>query len=67
MKRFKDLKVGEVFFFIGEQIYPGIARGPWKKTSTRKYVHTSTFMECRVGSINVEVFGGESKVIKEGE
>lgn len=71
MLRFKDLRVGEVFRFESEASYPewGLCKGPWRKTSARKYesldkrVHTRKYglcqMVCTVGSINAEVVRAE--------
>ena len=56
--RFKDLEIGEVFIFTS-QLSPrmGLARGPWRKISPRKYshLHDETLHNIQVGSINVNV------------
>lgn len=55
--KFRDLNINDVFWFCSEFTMPlsGAKVGPWKKVSSRKYVHHYDGMECRVGSINTEV------------
>jgi len=55
--RFRDLDVKECFIFKRESDEPnsGLATGPWRKVSARKYQHIETGMMCRIGSIDVEV------------
>lgn len=56
--RFKDLKVGDVFIFTSQLDYrTGMARGPWRKISPRKYshLHDDALSNIQVGSINVTV------------
>lgn len=57
---FKRLPVGAEFRFASEKDFgpaSGLARGPWKKISDRKYVHAfeSPAVAHRVGSASVEV------------
>jgi hypothetical protein len=56
-KTFKQVNVGEEFTFLSEVTMPysGMKKGPWRKISARKYVHVEDGMECRVGSVNVQV------------
>jgi hypothetical protein len=59
---FADLRVGETFEFsaVREFPYSGMARGPWVKTSARKYARPGmqchVGSECRVGSVKAGVF-----------
>ncbi|MCP5006542.1 MAG: hypothetical protein GY941_21770 [Planctomycetes bacterium] len=70
--KFRDLKIGQVFEFDHTGFeYSGLEPGPWRKTSSRKYIkHTNPFsadihernlhqrwcsLDCQVGSINVAV------------
>ena len=55
--KFKDLTIGTVFEFASmkEWYSLGRKRGPWRKTSVRKYEHTEDGMKCKVGTINTEV------------
>jgi hypothetical protein len=62
--RFKDLSIGDVFWFaIEEDKYLSMARGPWRKISARKYIrhdpdrpsYFSELTPIKVGWINVEV------------
>ena len=59
MQRFKDLAIGQVFKFYGEDEFPfsGMALGPWRKLSARTYKHEELEQPWtnRVGSINVLV------------
>lgn len=50
---FKDLAIGEVFEF--QRHWPGMAVGPWRKVSARKYERTWDSMVCNIGSVNSEV------------
>ena len=56
--RFRDLIIGTVFEFDHNDLhrYSGFKRGPWIKTSTRKYIlqHDHNF-KCQVGTIDVKV------------
>lgn len=54
---FADLRVGETFEFSARAEFPysGMERGPWVKTSARKYAKPG-MMECRVGSVKAGVF-----------
>ena len=55
---FKNLKIGDVFIFTSE-LNPrmGLARGPWRKISPRKYnhLHNETLHNIQVGTVNVNV------------
>lgn len=55
--RFRDLAIGDQFRFSSERTMPasGLATGPWRKISSRRYVHCESGMTCTVGTINVEV------------
>lgn len=55
--RFKDLQIGDVFEFdrTGIPLCSGMARGPWRKTGVRSYERVSDRMDCKVGTVNVEV------------
>lgn len=62
IKKFKDLRIGEKFVFESEISLPfsGLAKGPWIKTSARKYRHADPLSrnhgyEHRVGSVAAEV------------
>lgn len=56
---FKSLNIGAVFRFASECNNPGwgLARGPWRKISARRYVHAETGLVCSVGSIHVLTIG----------
>jgi hypothetical protein len=58
-RAFRDITIGETFTFASERDFPysGIAKGPWIKISTRKYVRhlDSDAIEYRVGSITAKV------------
>lgn len=53
--KFSELKIGERFEFDHSKlpITHGLERGPWVKTSHRKYEKPG--MQCRVGSITTSV------------
>ena len=56
--RFKDLHPGQFFIFTTEgQLFNGCVysgmRGPWVKTSPRKYIGHG--LVCHVGTVNVLV------------
>jgi hypothetical protein len=55
---FKKLPIGETFEFESVLKYPysGMARGPWKKTSARRYTDGTHTHE--VGSVNAKVILG---------
>ena len=52
--KFKELKIGDSFEFDNSRFpLSGMERGPWVKTSARKYEKPG--MRCQVGSINAEL------------
>ena len=56
--KFKDLDKGAVFIFASEKEFPysGMAKGPWKKISSKKYIlEDEPSVEHQVGSVNAEV------------
>lgn len=62
--RFSELAIGDVFRFAYEDVYrtSGIARGPWRKISPRRYVRAGTdddtryaHIVFRVGTVHAEV------------
>lgn len=62
--KFRDLNIGDEFVFESEVWHPhwGLARGPWVKTSPRKYDRIINeehggypLVNVRVGSINTTV------------
>jgi hypothetical protein len=60
--KFRDLPIGTEFCFASEEKISGLAKGPWVKTSPRRYRHLSDKLhswyggEIRVGSIRAEVY-----------
>lgn len=54
---FKDLAIGEVFEFDHSRLpaCSGIARGPWRKVSARKYEHIDQGYVWQVGTVKVKV------------
>ena len=57
---FRDLAIGETFQFDHSELGPlaaGLASGPWRKVSARKYDHVSdpALRGVRVGSVRVQV------------
>ena len=58
--KFKELQIGDSFEFDNSRFRTsGMERGPWTKTSPRKYEKPN--MKCTVGSINTKVIKGEDK------
>jgi hypothetical protein len=66
---FKELPVWSVFHFAAEEEFPGMAKGPFQKASSRTYQYRSQSMHnhygtMRVGSINAAVYTVEELVDK---
>lgn len=54
---FGQLGIDQTFHFdhSGVRFTRGLAQGPWRKISPRRYVQLGSGMVCRVGSVKVKV------------